>query len=285
MNLVLKNFILNKEITYKYLNYFLINRIILKTPVNIYFNTKNSDGLKYINKKKKNTLFIAGCGFNRHIPDKKNMYFFITNNSWNPQLSFTKKITEKEFQNIQKYLKFNPKYQINPEGYIYIFLNNSVGWFQNSLVKPYYANIYIELLEKLIKNIRSYTNRKIKVRLHPTDKKTLLEIKIKNLLLTLNKCEYSNEDISLVFKNIYCAFIQNSKLIIDLVNLGIPIFNLGFIKCNYFPEIQVTKIEIINNLKDLPNRKEFLMKYYFHLNFDLLDNPKNFIFQLNKFNL
>jgi len=27
------------------------------------------------------------------------------------------------------------------------------------------------------------------------------------------------------------------------------------------------------------------MKYYFHLNFDLLDNPKNFINLLTKFNL
>jgi hypothetical protein len=235
------------------------------------------------------------------------MYFFVTTNSWNPQLSHTQKINESKFQSINKYIPFNPEYKINQEGYIYIFLNNSLGWFQNSLVEKYKPNVYLELLEKLIIKIIKHTNRKIKIRLHKKDRKTQFENNIINFIKSKDNIEYCNigycnigycnigycnigycnigycnEDISVVFKNIYCAFIQNSKLIIDLVNLGIPIFNLGFIKCNYFPEIQIPQIEYISNLESqnlqlLPNRKEFLMKYYFHLNFDLLDNPKNFI--------
>ena len=76
-NLVLKNYILNKEITIKYINYLLnIKLSKLKNLTSIYFNTKNSDGNKYINNKKKNTLFIAGCRFNIPIKGNKNMYFF-----------------------------------------------------------------------------------------------------------------------------------------------------------------------------------------------------------------
>jgi len=233
------------------------------------------------------------------------MYFFVTTNSWNPQLSHTQKINESKFQSINKYIPFNPEYKINQEGYIYIFLNNSLGWFQNSLVEKYKPNVYLELLESLIIKIRKYTNRKIKIRLHKKDRKTQFENNIINFIKSkdnigycnigycnIEYCniEYCNEDISVVFKNIYCAFIQNSKLIIDLVNLGIPIFNLGFIKCNYFPEIQIPKLEYINNLEVqnlelLPNRKDFLMKYYFHLNFDLLDKPQKFINLLDKFKL
>lgn len=295
-NLVLKNYILNKEITIKYINYLLnIKLSKLKNLTSVYFNTKNSDGNKYINNKKKNTLFIAGCRFNIPIKENKNMYFFVTTNSWNPQLSYTQKINESQFQSIQEYIPFNPEYKINQEGYIYIFLNNSLGWFQYSLVKKYKPNIYLELLETLIIKIRKYTNRKIKIRLHIKDRKTQFENNIINFIKSKDNIEYCNieycnEDISVVFKNIYCAFIQNSKLIIDLVNIGIPIFNLGFIKCNYFPEIQIPKLEYINNLEVqnlelLPNRKEFLMKYYFHLNFDLLDKPQNFINLLDKFKL
>jgi len=300
-NLVLKNYILNKEITIKYINYLLnIKLSKLKNLTSVYFNTKNSDGLKYINKKRKDTLFISGCTFNIPIKENKNMYFFVTTNSWNPQLSYTQKINESQFQSIHKYIPFNIEYKINQEGYIYIFLNNSLGWFQNSLVEKYKPNVYLELLEKLIIKIRKYTNRKIKIRLHKKDRKTQFENNIINFIKSKENIEYSNieycnieycnEDISVVFKNIYCAFIQNSKLIIDLVNLGVPIFNLGFIKCNYFPEIQIPQLEYINNLEvqnleRLPNRKEFLMKYYFHLNFDLLDKPQNFINLLGKFNL
>tara|TARA_B110001469_G_C9648923_1_gene330091 strand:- start:14284 stop:15183 length:900 start_codon:yes stop_codon:yes gene_type:complete len=290
-NLVLKNYILNKEITIKYINYLLnIKLSKLKNLTSVYFNTKNSDGNKYINNKKKNTLFIAGCRFNIPIKENKNMYFFVTTNSWNPQLSYTQKINESQFQSIHKYIPFNTEYIINEEGYIYIFLNNSLGWFQNSLVEKYKPNIYLELLETLIIKIKKYTNRKIKIRLHKKDRKTQFENNIINFIKSKDNIEYCNEDISVVFKNIYCAFIQNSKLIIDLVNLGIPIFNLGFIKCNYFPEIQIPKLEYINNLEVqnlelLPNRKDFLMKYYFHLNFDLLDKPQNFINLLDKFKL
>ncbi len=110
------------------------------------------------------------------------------------------------------------------------------------------------MIATLIIKIRKHTNRKIKIRLHKKDRKTQFENNIINFIKSKDNIEYRNieycdEDISVVFKNIYCAFIQNSKLIIDLVNLGIPIFNLGFIKCNYFPEIQIPQLEYINNLE------------------------------------
>jgi hypothetical protein len=58
-NLLFKNYILNKEITTKYINYLLnIKLSKLKNLTSIYFNTKNSDGNKYINNKIKNTLLL-----------------------------------------------------------------------------------------------------------------------------------------------------------------------------------------------------------------------------------
>ena len=56
---------------------------------------------------------------------------------------------------------------------------------------------------------------------------------------------------------------------LDLVNKGIPLFPLNFYKCNYFPEIYI-KLEELENINNiiLPNRLEFIKKYYKFIYFD-----------------
>ena len=77
----------------------------------------------------------------------------------------------------------------------------------------------------------------------------------------------SNETIN----DTYCVFIQNTKLVLDFIHKGIPVFNLNFSPFNYFPEINIKELSLIEKLKEnenlLPNRKSVLKKYYYHIYF------------------
>ena len=84
---------------------------------------------------------------------------------------------------------------------------------------------------------------------------------IKNI--NLKNVKFKNDDLNDTLNNCYCCFIQNSKMIFDLVNKGIPLFNLNCYDVNYFNNIYI-KIKDIENLDNinLPNRESFLKYYY-----------------------
>jgi len=279
--IILKNYFNTKEETEKMIEDY-YKYILKKNPtiifqnnyLQIYYNTKYTNSNLFINKQILNSIFIAGCK-NNYLHNK--IYYFITNNSWNPKLSFSKKITDTELYKFQTIFPYKESYYINKEGFIYIIINNTYGWFMNNCNVKYVVqnHNYKKMLINLIKNIRKYTNRKIVIRTHPKDRNNgnnYIEIRINEILNELNDTNISINNIIKsedIVKNAYCVFIQNSKFILDFVNNGIPIYNLDFFNCNYFSEIQIKNLAIINNLEEnistLPNRIEFLKRFYYHV--------------------
>lgn len=272
----LKNYIHNKKESQKliknYYSFCLKNfKIFSNINIQIYFNIKNTNSIIYINKICYNTLFINSCRIN--FKNQNNNYYFVTNKSWNPKLSKNKKINSVELPKFHKYFNYQENYKINNSGSIYIIINNTFGWFINNCKITY--NIkksnYKKMLLNLIIKIRKYTNRKIKIRLHPKDIKEDIFIKRIYELFDELKCENLSLENKLtsqqVIEDSYCVFIQNSKFILDFVNKGVPIYNLDFFTCNYFPEIQIKDISIINNLniENLPDRIKFLKRFYYHV--------------------
>lgn len=251
-----------------------IDNKLIKENINIYFNTKNSDGTLYINNIKKNTIFISGCRMN--IKNQYSFYYFVTNNSWNPQLSKTGSITDLKLKKYKQIFNFYENYNYNKNGSIYILINNTNGWFMNHCKIKYHSNNnnYISMITNLVNKIRKYSNRKIKIRIHPYDKTNFKE-KVKDYIRINKNIELDTDKID--FKDIYCVFIQNTKFILDFVNYGIPIFNLNFFKCNYFPEIQIKDISLIEKLNEiiLPNRIDFFKKFYYHI----ILNQDNLLFE------
>ena len=284
-NPLLKSEKKTKQILNKYYNFILLNNIRLnKKYINIYYDIQCSDGIKYVDKMKRDTIFISVCKIN--IPSNLNFtnYYFITNYSWNPNFSFTKPISNKKILEYKKIFGFQENYKINKEGFILIILNNSYGWFKDTCKIKYNKDNsnYFKMLDNLIYEIRKYTKRKIVLRLHPKDRNHKLELQIKN---RNNNFDIDNKtEILDLMENTYCVFIQNTKMILDFVNKGIPIFNLDFFKVNYFPEIQIKDISKIEKLDkiELPNREKFLERFYSFITFDieniLIDIHKKFHF-------
>lgn len=232
--------------------------------INIYFNIKNSNGYDYIdNNTKELSLFFSGS---RNNFDEKYNYQFITINSLNPN-KYNYEYLSKERHNFvkSKMCKYSKNYNYKKDGYILLILSNSKGWFKNNLkCNLKNSNSFITSITNLVKNIRKYTNREIIIRLHPKD------LKYKNIIFNdftnntkLQNVKLKNDDLNNALSNSYCCFIQNSKMIFDLVNKGIPIFNLNFYNVNYFNNIyiEIKDIENIDNIK-LPDRESFLKYYY-----------------------
>lgn len=269
-NPLLKSEKRTKQILNRYYNFILTNKIILRnTYVNIYYDIQCSDGINYVNKIKRNTIFISASKMN--ISSNLTNYYFITNNSWNPNFSYTKSISNSKISEYQKIFSFEDNYTINKDGFILIILNNSYGWFKKNCKITYKKDRtnYFQMLNNLVSQIRKHTNRKIVLRLHPKDRNHKLEFYMKKMTIDY---EIDNEtEMTDLINNTYCVFIQNTKLILDFVNKGIPIFNLNFYNMNYFPEIQIkdiSKIEELNTI-ELPNRQKFLERFYSFITFDI----------------
>jgi len=230
---------------------------------NVYIDFGGSDGMLYLNNTTDNkSIFINIC--KSYVNKQEYKYLFITLNSFNPNLSEVPIYKNNEFKNLLNFFKVSKEYKINLNGYIYIFLNNSCGFFKDNFI----SNINIFILN-LIDKIRKFSNRKILLRFHPKDIIKDISVKTydyisKNYKLKYNdnNLEYSDEDIFKVKKNIYCGFIQNSKLLFEFIFDGIPLFNLNLIKFNYFDIFvkDISNIEKLNKI-NLPNRINFLKKY------------------------
>lgn len=230
---------------------------------NVYIDFGGSDGMLYLNNTTNNkSIFINIC--KSYVNKQEYKYLFITLNSFNPNLSEVPIYKNNEFKNLLNFFKVSKEYKINLNGYIYIFLNNSCGFFKDNFI----SNINIFILN-LIDKIRKFSNRKILLRFHPKDIIKNISVKTydyisKNYKLKYNdnNLEYSDEDIFKVKKNIYCGFIQNSKLLFEFIFDGIPLFNLNLIKFNYFDIFvkDISNIEKLNKI-NLPNRINFLKKY------------------------
>lgn len=230
---------------------------------NVYIDFGGSDGMLYLNNTTNNkSIFINIC--KSYVNKQQYKYLFITLNSFNPNLSEVPIYKNNEFKNLLNFFKVSEEYKINLNGYIYIFLNNSCGFFKDNFI----SNINIFILN-LIDKIRKFSNRKILLRFHPKDIIKDISVKTydyisKNYKLKYNdnNLEYSDEDIFKVKKNIYCGFIQNSKLLFEFIFDGIPLFNLNLIKFNYFDIFvkDISNIEKLNKI-NLPNRINFLKKY------------------------
>ena len=259
-----------KQILKIYYTFILKNKIRLNFKyIQLYYDIQYTNGSIFVDKMKKNTIFISVCKIN--FPTKYSEYYFITNNSWNPNLSYTKPIFKNRILEYKNIFGFKQNYQINKEGFILIILNNSYGWFKETCRIKYEEDNtnYFTMINNLVSKIRKYSQRKIILRLHPKDRDHKLEsqLKDKNLHFDIdNESEMCN-----LMKNTYCVFIQNTKMILDFVNYGIPIFNLDFFNVNYFPEIQIKDIAKIEELNviDLPDREKFLERFYSFITFDI----------------
>ena len=255
-----------------------------------YLDFGMSDGMKYINAEVENTFFINSC--NLATSGRRDGYYYLTANSFNPRFKtidfFSKEDNKKRQHIFNKYFKVEKDYKIKKDGYIVIFLNNFTGFFKetynldyekvdfikdSNLLKEEKVGLYN--LVKLVETIRKYNQtNEIVLRVHP---KTFLRKNVMNCFKLLNlkvdnksfKDTYT--DINHLLKNTYCAFIQNTKLLFEIVAKGIPVFSLGIYQVNYFPEICITDLSYLERLKteqlELPNRHKFLKKQMKHIIF------------------
>ena len=230
----------------------------LKINTNIYFNLKNSNGKYFVNNiTSELSLFFSGS---RNNFDEKYNYQFITINSLNPNKYNYEYLSNKRYNLVKsKMPKFSKKYNYKKDGYILLLFSNSTGWFKNNLKN----NLsFTDNIINLIKEIRRYTDREIIIRLHPKDLEKnnfINSLKINNF----KKVKLKNDNLIDTLNNSYCCFTQNSKIIFDLVNIGVPLFNLNCYNINYFKNIFI-KLKDIENLENinLPNRELFLKYYY-----------------------
>jgi len=285
--IILKNDYKNMNVKrkYEYDNFYLplLKNIDskLSTKINTYYNLKHSNGLKFLNFKTINsTLFLnSAMSFNKLKDNLNNVYYpsiyeLITIDSLNLNLSKKIKINKEErFNKLKGFFSYNDSYKFNSKGKIFICLPNLLGWF------PINVDSAIKKLKKLILAIRKYNNTNaILITFHPKNKifnKDLIKVIIKTILsYNFNKIEfytYPSYDID-IYLDAYCVFIQNSKFIIDLVSLGIPVYNPNFTKINlYYQNIFGKKYKYLENLEKyqekLPNREIFLKDIYSHIFF------------------
>ena len=298
-----KNILGNGSISFEDIFTKLNESIKLKNDTTVYVDLGSGPNNKYAKEcTQEPSIFINRCVSNdTNIIDLLNekvnfiKYYFITSNSFNPNLSKQGSVDINRFKVISKKFNYIKNYSFNENGHILILLNNIRGCFGE-----YYTNV-IDKLENLILSIREYSNRKIVIRFHRkqyhilTLKDDPFTKNVNNLVnkynITLdhvikehNYTQYlSNETMN----DTYCVFIQNTKLVLDFIHKGIPVFNLNFSPFNYFPEINIKELSLIEKLKEnenlLPNRKSVLKKYYYHIYFPDEVISDSFANELQKF--
>ena len=232
---------------------------------NLYENT-NNENYKFILKNIEKYLELS------------HTYFFFTVNSFNYKYSTKiKNINEeKRYEYVsQKYFKYSDNYKHNEDGWIVIYLNYSSGHFKNNFD-------YKKDIINLVKKIRKYNQKnQIRIRFHP--KETIVYIvDVMTAARSVDEnVKVDTSDYKKLIDKVYCVFIQNSKIIIDLWNDGIPVFSTEIISINIFPlKEEFCKYHILENIKkyrnELPNRRNLLKKYYKNIIFyeELFENHK-----------
>lgn len=232
---------------------------------NLYEN-KNNENYKFILKNIEKYLELS------------HTFFFFTVNSFNYKYSTKiKNINEeKRYEYVsQKYFKYSDNYKHNEDGWIVIYLNYSSGHFKNNFD-------YKKDIINLVKKIRKYNQKnQIRIRFHP--KETIVYIvDVMTAARSVDEnVKVDTSDYKKLIDKVYCVFIQNSKIIIDLWNDGIPVFSTEIISINIFPlKEEFCKYHILENIKkyrnELPNRRNLLKKYYKNIIFyeELFENHK-----------
>lgn len=128
---------------------------------------------------------------------------------------FEKDIDPNRWQKISKNLNLPlTEYRINGE-HILICLQRNGGWSMAGLPVQTW-------LDETIKKIRNYSNRHIRVRTHPGDKKikNFLKINFKNVSVS------SNPDLPLVYdlNNAWATVVYNSSPAVASIIQGVPAF-------------------------------------------------------------
>jgi len=235
-------------------------------PHNIINITLDGAYCKKYNNSKTDCIFINYCrdNYKNKIIDNNNIehFYFITFNTMNPQLTMMRNITENKINTLNDMFHITDfNYKINNNGHIYIIMNNLYGNFLSDFKID---DIKIKLIN-IIKNINKYTNKTIYIRPHLKDIDDI-RIQFYRDIKRLFKNVHIDTAKKINMENVYCVFIQNTKFIFHFASLGIPIYNLNLVDYNYFPEICINDLSIIDNLNDniilLPDIKDFMYKYY-----------------------
>ena len=235
--------------------------------------TNNNENYKFILKNIDNYLNLS------------HTFFYFSVNSLN--FKYSTKIKnineEKRFEYVsQKYFKYNNDYKFNNNGWIVVYLNYSSGHFKHNFD-------YKKDIINLIKKIRKYNQtNQIRIRFHPKESIVYIVDVMTAARSVDENVKVDTSDYKKLITKAYCVMIQNSKIIIDLWNDGIPVFSTEIIPINIFPlKEEFCKYHLLENIKnykkELPNRKNLLKKYYKNLIFyeELFINDK-YIFDLFK---
>lgn len=212
-------------------------------------------------------------------------FFYFSVNSLNYKYSTKiKNINEeKRFEYVsQKYFKYTENYKFNNNGWIVVYLNYSSGHFKHNFD-------YKKDIINLVKKIRKYNQtNQIRIRFHPKESIVYIVDVMTAARSVDENVKVDTSDYKKLVDKAYCVMIQNSKIIIDLWNDGIPVFSTEIIPINIFPlKEEFCKYHLLENIKkyskELPNRKNLLKKYYKNLIFyeELFINDK-YIFDLFK---
>jgi len=261
----------NEDILNKYLK-------VTKYPItNIYFGMKGYPYLtsNYTVKLNNFNFIFNGVRLGLNPLCLEGTISMITINNVSPLYTNYKKISEDRFNFISRNIKYNNELKYNKNGDIIFYLFNSSGYYKKF--------INMNSIENIIINIRKYVNNRIVFRLHPKDhrkvrgKKSKFVSKLEKFkkynavihedqLEGIENDKYASKSWKNFIDNIYCVFIQNSFMTIELLSYGIPVFSYEeYCSVNFYKDMY-KPIEIISNLDlyDI-NRKSVLKKYYSHL--------------------
>jgi len=140
---------------------------------------------------------------------------------------------------------YDHSWNVNKCGSIYIFTGLEID--------PTSTMPINEFLESSIKTIRKHTERRIKIKIHPASKMQkeyqYLTKKYKNI-----KFLSSKQNIREMYEDMYCAVINNSTSIFELIDAGIPTYCADE---NFGRDLNNTNLNTINN-PYLASKKEVL---------------------------
>lgn len=130
---------------------------------------------------------------------------------------------------------YNHSWNVNKSGSIYMFTGLEID--------PTSTMPINEFLENSIKTIRKHTERRIKIKIHPVSKMQkeyqYLTKKYKNI-----KFLSSKQNVNEMYKDMYCAVINNSTTIFELIDAGIPTYCANE---NFGRGLKNTDLNTINN--------------------------------------
>lgn len=130
---------------------------------------------------------------------------------------------------------YNHSWNINENGSIYIFTGLEID--------PTSTMPISKFLEDSIKTIRKNTDRRIKIKIHPASKMLkdyqYLTKKYKNVQFLSSQQKFNE-----FYEDMYCAVINNSTSIFELVDAGIPTYCA---KENFGRDLKNTDLNTINS--------------------------------------